>query len=164
MTASCHREPAAIADEPVGDELDLSIALDLRRRQPRPVVETLLALARHATREDRSLIEAIFGEGRTLIAVAACTGERPRTLRRRLRRVISRLIDPRFAFVAMHRGAWPQRRRLVATLHIIQARTLRDTARRLGITEHAVRREICAIDVLFSQQASPFPTHPAPKD
>jgi|GEM_PF-1072581 len=147
VTTPCHR-PARVA---VASSLDLSIALDLRRRQPRPVVEAILALSAHLPTNDRSLIHAIFEEGRTVTDLARCMGERPRFLRRRFRRIVARLIDPRFAFVASQMHAWPHLRRLAGTLHILHARTLRDTARRLALTEHAVRREISAIDALFSQ-------------
>lgn len=149
VTTPCHR-PARVS-EAAASSTDLSIALDLRRRQPRPVVEAILALSVHLPTSDRSLIQAIFGEGRTIADLSRCLGERPRFLRRRFRRTVARLIDPRFAFVAAHMHTWPQSRRLAGTLHILHARTLRDTARRLALTEHAVRREISAIDALFSQ-------------
>lgn len=138
-------------DLPTDGPTDLSIALDLRRRQPRPVVEAILSLATHLPGPERSLIHAIFGEGRTIADLSRCLGDRPRFLRRRFRRTVARLIDPRFAFVASQMHTWPQRRRLAGTLHILHARTLRDTARRLALTEHAVRREISAIDALFGQ-------------
>lgn len=167
VTTPCHRR-AGGGFEPSGPDpgtvVDLSIALDLRRPQPQPVVEAILTLSHHVAPGDRRLIEAVYKDGHTLHALSELIGERPRSLRRRYRRVISRLIEPRFAFVASRGRLWPARRRLVGTLHIIRGRTIRDTARRLGLTEHAVRRELSVIDGLFEEYAANtatlFESHP----
>lgn len=131
--------------------IDLSIALDLRRRQPRPVVEAILTLARHAPARERGIIAAIFEDGRSLNEIALASGEHPRVIARRYRRAIARIIEPRYAFVAGARDTWPDRRRLVATLYFLCGHTIRDIARRLALTEHAVRREIAVVDVLFDE-------------
>ncbi len=130
---------------------DLALALDLRRRQPQPVVEAILALARHAPIRERGIIAAIYEDGRTLTDIALASGENPRTVQRRYRRAVARLIEPRYAFVAEAHTTWPDRRRLVANLHFLSGHTIRDIARRLALTEHAVRREIAVVDALFEE-------------
>lgn len=147
VTTACHRSRERLGQP----GLDLSIALDLRRLQPEPVVEAVLTLARHVGRGERMLVEAVLRDGHTLHAMAEMSGERPRALRRRYRRVVQRLIQHRFAFVAAHARTWPDRRRLVGTLHILRGRTIRETARHLGLTEHATRRELSVIDGLLEE-------------
>lgn len=155
VTTACHRSGHCSGHrsrERLGQiGLDLSIALDLRRLQPEPVVEAVLTLARHVGRGERMLVEAVLRDGHTLHAMAEMSGERPRALRRRYRRVVQRLIQHRFAFVAAHARTWPDRRRLVGTLHILRGRTIRETARCLGLTEHATRRELSVIDGLLEE-------------
>jgi DNA-directed RNA polymerase specialized sigma24 family protein len=146
VTTPCHPP----AGPPPGGP-DLSIALNLRRRQPPEVASAMLALAAHIPRSERRLIHAVYAEGRSLAAIADAAAQSPFALRRAYRRIVTRMLDPRFAFVAAHAHTWPAQRRLVATLHILRACTLRDTAARLAITEHAVRRELAVVHALFDE-------------
>lgn len=122
---------------------------------PDAVVDAILVLARQIPEPQRRFLEAVLREGQPLSELAATTAQSTSTLRRRYRRIINRLIEPRFGFVLTHRSSWPPQRRLVGTLHLVEGRTQRDTARRMGTTVHVVRREVYAIDALLSSHTTP---------
>jgi DNA-directed RNA polymerase specialized sigma24 family protein len=83
-------------------------------------------------------------------------------MRRRIRRLTQRLLSPKFEFVMRYLDpadqaersrlglpCWPPRRRQVALHAVVLGRSLRGTAAALGVTMHAVRREMQAINALF---------------
>jgi ABC-type lipoprotein export system ATPase subunit len=70
--------------------------------------------------------------------------------RRRLRRLIERALSPRFAFVVAHRASLGATRRRVAMACIVQGRSLREASGMLGLSLHAVRRHIDAVEALFA--------------
>jgi transposase len=132
--------------------LDPDHAADLRRRKGRELADYLLACAQVATTDDRELLKAVYAEGMTAAQVARLSGAAPRTVRRRVRRVVQRCLDPRFAFVMRERDRWPSTRRRVATACVLQGRTLRGAARHLRTSLHCVRKEMNVIDALFQSQ------------
>ena len=142
VTTSCHRAGRGF--------VDLGTALDLRRKASPGVVEALGALSRHCAREERALLEAVFVEGRSVAELAGLSGESVRCCRRRVRRAVARVVDPRFAFVASCSASWPALRKRVGRLHILEGLTMSQTAERLGVSTYRVRRECAAIDTLMS--------------
>lgn len=122
---------------------------DRRRRQGRELAETLVARADYLLPEDRALINAIYRDGASAMEIAQLTDACPRTVRRRIRVLAQRTLDPRFAFVLFHRQDWPPTRRMVATELILHGRPLRATARHLNLSLYAVRRHADAIRVMY---------------
>lgn len=136
---------------------------DLRRRTRRDHAELLTQRAAWISAPDRELVEAVYREGHSVASyVRAHRGlgfERwtERSARRRLRRLVERLASPRFAFVIAARSSWPTTRRRVAMAVVVQGQTLRDTARTLGLSLHAVRRHIDAVDALYTEARAATP-------
>ena len=120
---------------------------------------------------DRALVEAVYGEGLTVIAfVRRCLdrGIAPvdrtalsiteggdasgsleawtRVARRRLRRLVARLESDRFMLVVGRRNAWATTRRRVAVTCVLQGRSLRQASRDLGLSLHTVRRHMEAVE------------------
>ena len=122
---------------------------DRRRRQGRDLAEALVARAEHLLPEDRALLNAVYRDGNSAMEVATLTGAAPRAVRRKIRTLAQRVLDPRFAFVLVHRDAWPPTRRKVATELICHGRPLRETAKHLNLSLHAVRRHADAIRVVY---------------
>jgi DNA-directed RNA polymerase specialized sigma24 family protein len=122
---------------------------DRRRHQGRELADALVARADYLLPEDRALIKAIYRDGATAMEIAQLTGVCPRSVRRRIRILAQRALDPRFTFVLFHREGWPATRRKVATELTLHGRPLREAARHLNLTLHAVRRHADAIRVMY---------------
>ena len=131
------------------DQLDGLAMSDLRRRRTRALAEHVLGCAALALPEDRALIESVYGDGLTAVQVARLRGERARSVRRRVRRLVERFVSPRFVFVAARRGMWGERRRRVATAVVLEGRTLREAASLLSTSLHVVRKEMSAVEALL---------------
>ena len=137
----------------VGARIDPSAAWDLRRKRRRELVERLVERAELVGPPDRALVLAYYRDGQSAADIARLAGEPVRSLRRRLRRVVQRMLSPRFEFVAAHRHTWTPTRRRVAGACVLEGRTLRDTAERLGLSLHCVRRHHDAIQAMFEAEA-----------
>jgi DNA-directed RNA polymerase specialized sigma24 family protein len=127
---------------------DVERASDLRRRHARRLIEHIVAAAAVLPDQERLLIETTYGDGKRLTDIARLRGDDPRTLRRRVRGIVRRMLDPEFGFVASRRAEWPRTRRLVAERCVLQGVSLRDAATTLGISLHTVRRHRDAIRAL----------------
>lgn len=128
---------------------DRAPSADLRRRRVREVAEAIVDAAAWCTPEDRAILIAIYRENLSASEVASMRNQQPRALRRRLKRLVKRTLSPRFEFVVLHRASWPHPMRRVATAHVLQGRTLRDTASHLNLSLHIVRRQADRINALF---------------
>jgi hypothetical protein len=73
---------------------------DLRRRRRRELVQRVIDRAAWLAPADRLLIESIYRDHRSVADIARLAEVDPRSLRRRVRRVVRRVLSPRFAFVA----------------------------------------------------------------
>ena len=108
--------------------------------------ERILALAEYVSPPDRALLRAVYDQGRTLVELAPLMGVEPRSIGRRVRRLLFRLGQPAFALAALHAAGWiaegGQWRDLgrVARACVLEGQTLRAAARSLGMSIHAVRR------------------------
>lgn len=134
------------------DRLDPERLSDLRRRHGRAEVEAVLALAEHLSVEERSLLRAVYQSGLAVGEVARLRGCGARALRREVRALVRRVTDPRFVFVLTRRETWGPGRRKVASACVVQGLTLREAARVAGLTLHAVRRHMGAVDALFESE------------
>lgn len=137
-----HVERLSVADVP-----------DLRRRASRDLAEVIVARAALLMPEDRRLLEAIYTDGLTALAVAQLTGDSPRSVRRRIRTLAARVLSDRFVFVMRQREHWRPTRRRVATACIVQGRPMREGARHLRLSLHVVRRQLDAVNALFEAQS-----------
>ena len=147
-------------------------------RGDRRYAEMLVERAAWIPAGDRTLVEAVHGEGLSVVAfVRRCldrgvepvagsafagpkedgsavrTGDRDldawsRIARRRLRRLETRLASDRFAFVIARRNSWATTRRRVAVTCVLHGRSLRQASRELGISLHTVRRHVEAVEAM----------------
>lgn len=115
----------------------------------RAAAESIRALAGHLPDAERALIYDAFELGTPVAQIARRTGQNPRTLTRRVRRITQRLLDPQFRFVAEHRGQWKPTQGTVAQACVIEGLSIREAAARLGLSSHVVRRHKEAIDALY---------------
>jgi DNA-binding transcriptional regulator LsrR (DeoR family) len=100
------------------------------------------------------LLRSVYDRGMSASELAQAVGVRPRTVRRRVRRLVQRVSSPAFTFIVRAEHAWPHRRRLIGHLFFLQGRTQRAVAARLGMSVHQVRREIDHIRGLMDQASS----------
>lgn len=127
----------------------LEAAHDLRRKRSRQIFESIRQAARHLPDEERVLIDDIFEHATPVSVIARRSGEDPRAVSRRVRRITRRLLDPRFRFVAEHRTAWRPTQSKVAKACVLEGLSIREASKRLGLSRHTVRRHKEAIDALF---------------
>lgn len=147
------RTGRARASGGIGTRIDPSDAWDLRRKRRREVVERIVQRAELIAPADRTLVLAYYRDGQSASDIAQLAGEPVRTLRRRLRRIVQRLLSPRFEFVATRIHTWTPTRRRVAGACVLEGRTLRDTSVRLGLSLHSVRRHHDAVQAMFEDEA-----------
>lgn len=129
-------------------------AFDLRRGVRRDIARTLVDRAAFLLEQDRYLIEGVFRDGRPISDLAGMWHEHPaggcapRSLRRRLHRLVDRLLSPRFEVVAQLNHTWTPTRKRVATACILHGLSTRRAAAELGISLHTVRRQVDAINTI----------------
>lgn len=134
--------------------IDPARAGDLRRRRRVELADHLLERAAWLPERDQQLVESVYRRGQTAVELARLTGEPPRTVRRRIKRLVDRLLDQRTAFVATRRAHWPRTRRTIAERVVLHGGSMRSAARELGISLHAVRRHMDAIQNQFEGAAA----------
>ncbi len=144
-----------------GDAFDPAQAGDLRRRRERDLIETLVDRAVHLPAADRALVEAVYREGRPVVELAPLVGEPARVLRRRVRRLVTRLLSKPFLLVAAASPRWPRVRANVARLCVIEGLSMREAARASGLTLHTVRQHMRAVEAICEALANTPPSHPA---
>ncbi len=123
--------------------------MDLRRRRTRSQAQALTARARHLEARERRLIEDLFEAGRPCSLIAAELGRDARNVRREVRVITRRLLDPRFEFVTTNADRWRPTRQRIARALYVQGLGLRETARHLGLSLYSVRQHRDAIEALF---------------
>lgn len=121
-------------------------------------VERMLTLAEHLSPPDRALIDAVYRKGMSIAAVAraAAGGPSERVLRARLRRLVRRLLDRRAEGVARAIRfdlGWPAQRREIARCRYFEFATMREIARRFGLSMHQARKKVWEIDAIASEVA-----------
>ncbi len=130
-----------------------SPAADLRLRRRRDAAETIVARASVLAKEDRGLLEAVYDKGHTVQEVARLLGQtdpsQVRQLRKRVRKLVTRVGEPRFVFVLTSRHAWPSTRKRVAERCVLRGDSMRAAAAELGISLHSVRQQCLRIDAMF---------------
>jgi DNA-directed RNA polymerase specialized sigma24 family protein len=117
-----------------------AIGTDLRKRAKPDVRDLLITRMEHVAAEEQAVIRAIYLEGMSAVELGRLKGENPRYVRRRARRIASRVLSGEFIFVLRSRELWPPTRRRIATEVFVHGRSLRETAERLRMSLHSVRR------------------------
>jgi DNA-directed RNA polymerase specialized sigma24 family protein len=123
---------------------------DLRRRNARESAAQILNLADLLPAPDRLLLAQVLEEGRSVASLAALMGQKPASLRRRVKGLIARVRSTRYAIVRAHASQWPDRRARVARACVIEGRSMPQAARALGLTYHVVRTQMREIELLIS--------------
>ena len=140
---------------------------DLRRKRRRAFADRLLALAVYLPPQDRTLIEASDRESlrvvelTALVSTRAPTETKVRAMRRRIRVLARRLLNPRFEFVAralanaegIPRTPWSPLRARVAREFYLHGRTMRDIAKDTRESFYAIRRHRDAVEALFDMHS-----------
>ncbi len=127
------------------------VAIDLRKRPDPGLVELILIRAEFLPPKDRSLLHAYFERGVASADLARLEGCAPRSIRRRVRILAQRVLDPTFVFVMRHIETFTSTRRQVAQLVYLHGRSRREVARMLALGLHTVRRHCIAIEELAGQ-------------
>lgn len=157
--APAHRSPARHSAEPLAraSQADEPSGVDLRLRRRRDASSLIVELAQHLPPQERGLLEAVYAKGHSVQEVARMLGlvtpGQARILRRRIRNLVTRISETRFAFVAHSRHAWPPTRRRVGELCVLHGMSMRHAARELGISLYAVRQHNTLIDALHKAAA-----------
>lgn len=133
---------------------DRSDQFDLRRTRDDRTADRVVSRAEWLPEPERSLILSVFRDGTPVATLARVREGDPRTLRRRVARAASRLLDDRAAFVALRMHAWPPPRQRVARAIFHHGVSLRQAARDTGLTLHAVRTHRDAILGLFEAESA----------
>jgi len=136
-------------------------ASDLRRRHQRETIDRLMDRAAHLPAPDRLLLEAVYRDGRSARELASLSGQSPRRVRARIKRLTRRAMSPEFRFVARElelsaagagaeggRGgpAWTRTRRTIARAIYLEGRSMREIVRTTGLSLHTVRAHRGAIE------------------
>ncbi|MFM9959188.1 MAG: hypothetical protein ACKVZJ_14080 [Phycisphaerales bacterium] len=143
--------------------IDPAAFTDLRRKRSADEVDRLIHLAQWLPASDRALVLSVFQDHRTTIEAGALSSMTPRNVRKRLRAVVARLLDPSFELVVRCRERWPTIRRRVATAVFLHGRTQRDAAAHLQLTLHAVRFETQLIRALATDPIARRATSTEPR-
>ncbi|MDX2016146.1 MAG: hypothetical protein SFY95_00740 [Planctomycetota bacterium] len=126
----------------------------------------LTARARFLPEDDAALVLAVYRDG-LLVKQAAAMIRRPASsTAHRVRRLVARLASPEFAWclrqlerqaagLAPPALAWTIERQRVATLVMLHGHSLRETARRLALSVHHVRKHVIALRALFETHDAP---------
>ena len=128
--------------------------VDRRRRAVRDSADRLVAGAMWLLPSDRALVIAVYRDGVRPADAAAVAGVGVRGVRRRLRRLCTRILSERFWFVVRARDGWPAARRRAATLCVLQGFSKRHAARFLQVSVHHVRQEMSVVEALFATRCS----------
>jgi DNA-directed RNA polymerase specialized sigma24 family protein len=124
---------------------------DDRPAAVRDQIDRLLRLADDLDPADRALIRSIYDRGMSAGELARAIGRTPRTVNRRLERLVRRVSNPAYRFILRERRSWPAVRRRVAELVFLRGGTQRAAATATGLSLHQTRREIERIRVLIDE-------------
>lgn len=124
-------------------------AKDLRRRHGREAAEAIVSRAVWLPDAERHLVQAIFGEGKSVLDLALLMSQPVRSLRTRVRRIVERLTSPAFAFVALNLERWPATMKRVGDACVFRGLTIKQAAADLNVSYYTVRRHLDVIRTLL---------------
>ena len=120
--------------------------LDRRAR-----AQAIVRNAEHLLPEERALARAYFVEGMSASEVARLAGTTPKTVLRRIDRMVARVTSLRFVFAVNHRKSLGRMRGRVATACLVQGLSMRETSRRFGVSIYVVRSHLHAVNGMFDR-------------
>lgn len=116
------------------------------RLRLRTVCLTIIDRAQALAPDDRDLLIAVYADGfsvqhlaRTLDPTPATLQTRAAALRRRVKRLTRRVLDPAFELVRTQSDAWSPVMARVGRCCFLQGLSIRETARHLRLSVHTVR-------------------------
>jgi hypothetical protein len=115
---------------------------------PRVSTEVAASIAQRATLLDppeRLLLEQLYVHGWPAARVARLTGEPARVVRCRASRLVRRVLSPAFQVVTTRSGCWPRQLQRVGHDVFVRGRTLRATAKDLGLSYYHVSQLVGAV-------------------
>lgn len=111
------------------------------RTAHRGQVDLILQRAEQLDRADRALLEQALAHGIKPRDIAAVSGKNVRTVQRRLQKLVQRLTCEATSCILRQSWTWPPLTRRIAIGLWIKGWTMRETADRLQVSLHRVRRE-----------------------
>lgn len=146
---------------------------DLRRKRRRAFADRLLALSIYLPDHDRTLIEASYRDSLRVVELASLihgrspTDTQVRAMRRRIRVLVRRLLNPRFEFVlralvnaeGIARAPWSPLRARVAREFFLEGRTMRAIAFDARVSFYLIRRHRDAVEGLFDMHTKRSRAH-----
>ncbi len=131
------------------DWLDqISEDMDLRKKRSDTLTRHIVKRAHWLEPTDRQLVLAMFRDGQSAQSIANRFGGCPRQIRRRIKKLVHRLSDPRIAYVIAHHEKWSKSRRAIAHSLFVQGRSMRETTNELGMSFYSVRKHREAIEAM----------------
>ncbi len=118
------------------------------RRSGQRVIDVALAAAEHLGESEALLLRAVFERGQPVRELAAVAGVTPRSMRRRVAGLLRRVTRAEFVFVIHHRRGWTPRTARLATLVVLQGKTVLQAAREVGCTYHTARKVIQGVRLM----------------
>lgn len=115
----------------------------------RQYAELIVQRSEHLPLRDRLLLQAVYGDGRTVKEVAGLIGEEPRRLRRRVSVLTRRVLSDRYIFVLRHRETWPALRRRLATACWVHGRSIKGASEEARTSFYNARKQLDAVQALL---------------
>lgn len=119
-------------------------ALKERRRG----VERLVELSEFLPEAERLLIQQVYVHGLKTAELARLTGEPAYRVRRKLARILKRMRQPAFRFLAANGELFPRTQRRILELAVFHGQSLRKIAGQTGLSLHQVRQQLAAFRAL----------------
>ena len=114
---------------------------DLRRTRSTNFPPSLLTWADFLDPTDRAILHSIFRDGQRIKTVAATASMSPDSLRKRVRRLLDRVVDPDFQAIARHLGQFPPQHAEIARRCILYGHSVTRVAKDLRLAPSEVRRQ-----------------------
>jgi len=122
---------------------------DAARHRARAMSEAandrILALAPYLGDRDRALIEQVYARGQAVAEVARAADVPAKRLNRRLSRILRRIRQPVFQFVATRGDVLPREAAATARYAVLEGYPLRQVAALTGQSLHRVRQHMQTI-------------------
>ena len=115
------------------------------RLSHRELSERVLDKSIHLPTGDRVLVEQLLRYGFSIREIARLTEKSPSSVSRRMKSVMKRMDDPMFEFVVNRSDFIPRESRVTARLVYVEGFSLRESARKLGVSLHEIRKRVARV-------------------